>query len=51
MVWEDLKHVTKIEVFLNILVSFIELINKCFKGYQKTKIFSNIIEKFNELFI
>ncbi|KAL4504159.1 hypothetical protein ABPG72_020997 [Tetrahymena utriculariae] len=50
LVWIDLKQVNKIDVFLTILVSFIELINKCFKGYQKTKIFQSIIEKFNDLF-
>lgn len=51
MVWEDLKQVTKLDVFLNILVSFIELLNKCFHGFLKTKIFQGILEKFNELFI
>jgi len=51
MVWDDLKQVTKLDVFLNILVSFIELLNKCFRGFLKTKIFQGILEKFNELFV
>lgn len=51
LVWLDLKQVTKLDIFLNILAHFIELINKCFKGYEKTKMFQSILEKFNELFV
>lgn len=41
---------TRMDIFLNILASFIDLINKCFKGFEKTRFFANILEKFNGLF-
>jgi len=33
------------------LAPLLELVQKTFKGYEKTKFFHHILEKFNELFV
>ncbi|EGR27329.1 hypothetical protein IMG5_197970 [Ichthyophthirius multifiliis] len=50
LIWLDVSEVNNLTVFLDILVPYIELVNKIFKGYKKTQAFQLIIEKFNQLF-
>lgn len=50
LVWLDLNQVVKFELFLSILASLIELVQKAFTGIEKQQMYSNILDKFNQLF-
>lgn len=50
LVWLDLIQVQNFELFLSILASIIELVQKALTGFQKSQMFNNILDKFNQLF-
>ncbi|KRX02875.1 hypothetical protein PPERSA_04078 [Pseudocohnilembus persalinus] len=50
LVWLDLVQVQDLNLFLDILSSLLELVQKAFTGFQKTKFFSDVLDRFNELF-